>query len=88
MSPKHNGTSMKLPPALKPGEDVRFDHDGAWYHVVRTTPGAAYVLQLYTQPRRVDLPDGRSFMANSGSKVEAVSLHSFTVERRQHVGDV
>lgn len=68
-------------PPLVVGEEVCFE-PGRWSKVVRVTPCAAYVQEMFLEPRLVELPDGRSFVARSSGSLVPVSVHSFVYERR------
>ena len=60
-------------PRLRAGEMVRLAPEGPVYRVARVSPGAAYLRAVYAEPRRVELPDGRTFLARQGGDLLAVS---------------
>jgi hypothetical protein len=67
---------------LRVGEEVRLQAGGPWHRVERVTPTAAYLKPLYSTPKQVVLPGGRSFTAHTGGNVISISPTSFVVERR------
>jgi hypothetical protein len=57
---------------------VRLSPGGPLYRVTRVNTCAAYLKSAYETPREVVLPNGRSFMANEGGSILAVSPNAFT----------
>ena len=72
----------KVAPVLHPGEEVRLVEGGPWFRVERTTPTAAYLKPLHSEPAQAELPNGRASKARTGGKMIPVSPTAF-VERRR-----
>jgi hypothetical protein len=70
-------------PSLQPGQRFRMPEEGpqgALWRVVRLSPCAAYVREVYARPRAVELVarDGsvRRFQVTEGSGTVSISLHA------------
>ena len=61
---------------LAVGDRGRLTPTGPVHRVVRVTPCAAYIKPLFSEPKVVVLPNGRSFQASEGGGVVPVSLHA------------
>jgi hypothetical protein len=61
---------------LAVGDRGRLTPAGPVHRVVRVTPCAAYIKPLYSEPRVIVLPNGRTFRASEGGGVVPVSLHA------------
>lgn len=73
------GIWERVAPRLREGEVVSFEPGGSRYTVVHVSECAAYVRLQLSEPRRVELPNGRSFLARSAGDTIAISPHAFVI---------